>query len=101
MAVTHAGCWATAAAVGGGHVVTWDVVPSDRSLGIRVYASDGSARFDALSGFAVAAVQIAADRALVRLSGSRPTVAKIVNLRSGTVVTTMRGHVPHLLGWPC
>jgi hypothetical protein len=89
--------WATAAAVGGGHVVTWDVVPSDRSLGIRVFASDGSARFEALSGFAVAAVQIAADRALVRLSGSRPTVAKIVNLRSGTVVTTMRGHVPHLL----
>jgi len=45
--------WATAAAVGGGHVVTWDVVPSDRSLGIRVFASDGSARFEARSGLIV------------------------------------------------
>lgn len=88
---------ATAAAVGGGNVVTWDVQPLDRSLGIRVFASDGSVRFAALSEHAVAAVQIASDRALVRLSGNRPTVAKVVNLRSGAIVTTMRGNVPHLL----
>jgi hypothetical protein len=88
---------ATAAAVGGGHIVTWDVQSSDRSFGIRVFASDGSARFDALREHAVAAVQIAADRALVRFPGRPPAVAKIVNLRSGTVVTTMRGNVPHLL----
>jgi hypothetical protein len=88
---------ATAAVAGGGSVVTWDSRPAaDRTLGLRVFGSDGSLRFTVLPRAAVGTVQIVGARALVRLFGTRP-VAKVLDLRMGAVVTTIRGNVPHPL----
>ena len=88
---------ATAAAAGAGVVLTWDGLPStDRTLGVRAFGAEGALRFAALPGLSVGDVQISGERALARLSGRR-SVGKVLNLRSGAVVTTMRGNVPQLL----
>jgi hypothetical protein len=88
---------ATQAVAGRGSVVTWDSWPAvDRASGLRVFGPDGSRRFRALGGTVVAAVQIAGERALVRLSGRQP-VARVLDLRTGATVTSLRGNVPKLL----
>jgi hypothetical protein len=88
---------ATAAAVGSGLVLTWDSWPAaSRTLGVRGFGADGTLRFAALRAGAVGDVEIAGARALVRLSGTRP-IGKVLDLRTGALVTTIRGNVPALL----
>jgi hypothetical protein len=88
---------ATAAAIGSGLVLTWDSWPAAaRTLGVRGFGADGAVRFAALKASAVGDVEIAGLRALVRLSGTRP-IGKVLDLRTGTVVATLRGNVPRLL----
>jgi hypothetical protein len=88
---------ASAAVVGSGLVLALDSRPSvARALGVRAYALDGRLRFAAFRTLAVGDVQISGMRALATLFGRRP-VGKVLDLRTGALVTTIRGNVPHLL----
>ena len=88
---------ATTAAVGSALVLTWDSWPAAaRTLGVRAFGADGTPRFSVLRADSVGDIEITGLRALVRLSGTRP-VGKVLDLRTGALVTTIRGNVPRLL----
>jgi hypothetical protein len=86
---------ASAAVVGGGVILTWDALPGvDRTPGLKAFTTTGEPLWPALPGSPVGYAEVSGGRALVRLSG---TVAKVVDLRTGEVVGTLRASIPQLL----
>jgi hypothetical protein len=86
---------ATTATVGAGLILTWDSWPgNDRAPGLRAFTPAGQPVWTSLPGSRVGYVEVVGTRALVRLSG---TVAKLVDLRGGEVVGTLRSSMPQLL----
>jgi hypothetical protein len=86
---------ASAAVVGGGVILTWDALPGvDRTPGLKAFTTTGEPLWTALPGSPVGYAEVSGGRALVRLSG---TVAKVVDLRTGEVVGTLRASIPQLL----